>query len=221
MMWRYILLLAVFGPLLTRAQLSIIELEVKKIPEPVYRDSTVEKWNRIQPAYSKLSRECRDMLYWTNLCRHDPKQFWDSAVVPLVKLFAKLRTLEAKSLESDLLHRGSLPMFSLNETLIGTAQAHASDIAEKKVSPSHISTNGIDFPTRMRLAGIRKYASENISLGSQGILLSVVLLYLDINLPKLPHRLALLDPNLREIGIGSAVYGQDQYFLVQDLASSQ
>lgn len=220
-MFRYVILLALFSPLPVLSQLSIVELEVRKIPEPIYRDSAVEKWNLSQPAYLKLSKEGREMLYWTNFCRHDPKRFWDSAVVPILKLFPKLDKLEAKSLEMDLLHRGSLPMFRLNDTLIGTAQAHASDISAKNASPSHSSTNGIDFPARMRRAGIHRYASENISLSSQGTLLSIVLLYLDINLPKIPHRLALLDSNLREIGIGAAGYGKDQCFLVQDLAGSQ
>jgi len=37
----------------------------------------------------------------------------------------------------------------------------------------------------------------------------------------LGHRKALLDRNLCEIGVGSALYGMDQYFLVQDLACRQ
>ena len=45
--------------------------------------------------------------------------------------------------------------------------------------------------------------------------------YLDMGLPEQGHRKALLDPSLREIGVGSALYGVDQYFLVQDLACSQ
>ena len=51
--------------------------------------------------------------------------------------------------------------------------------------------------------------------------LSILLLYLDIGVPSLGHRKALLDQNLREIGVGSALYGKDQYFLVQDLACTQ
>ena len=79
----------------------------------------------------------------------------------------------------------------------------------------------MDFGTRMKQAGIKYCANENISLSSQSVLLSVLLLYLDIGLPGLGHRKALLDPSLREIGVGSALYGKDQYFLVQDLACSQ
>jgi uncharacterized protein YkwD len=69
--------------------------------------------------------------------------------------------------------------------------------------------------------GIKYCAAENISLSSQSILLSTVLLYLDIGLPGLGHRKALLDPNLKEIGVGSALYPTGQYFLVQDFACAQ
>jgi uncharacterized protein YkwD len=112
-------------------------------------------------------------------------------------------------------------MFRLNSSLIKTAQDHAVDIASKKALPSHLSTKGEGFDVRIKRAGIKYCASENISLSNQSILLSVVLLYLDIGLPELGHRKSLLADNLREIGIGSARYGEDQYFLFQDLACAQ
>lgn len=210
-----------FIPLLSLSQVSVIELDVRSIPEPVTRDLVVERWNHAQPGYQQLSQQAKDLLYWTNYSRNNPKKFWDSAIVPIVKLFPRLQMPEARSLEQDLAQTGSLPMFTLNRTLVKTAQAHANDMAANKPGISHVSTNGIDFATRMRQAGIRKYASENISISSQGVLLAVVLLYLDIDLPALGHRKTLLDPNLREIGVGAALYGKDQYFLVQDFASQQ
>lgn len=208
-------------PSLVFCQLSMIELEVKPIPEPYTKDSIVEKWNLAQPGYQQLPQQAKEMLYWTNFCRYNPKKCWDSALAPVIKLYTKLNSTEAKSLEMDLIHIGSLPMFKLNPVLIRTARLHAADISEKGVMPSHNSTNGTEFGRRMQLAGILSCANENISLCSQSILLSVVLLYLDIGLPGLGHRRALLDPYLREIGIGSALYGKDQYFLVQDFACAQ
>ncbi len=214
-------LLFLFLPLFSLAQLTVVELEVKKIPEPVSRDSAVDAWNITQPGYRQLPQRSKELLYWTNLARHNPKYFWDSVLVPLLRAFPKLNKTEAKSLELDLKRAGQLPMFSLNTILIRTAQAHATDIGSKKATLGHNSSTGVDFGTRMRLAGIRRCANENIALSSQNVLLSVALLYLDINLPALSHRKTLLDPNLREIGVGSALYGQDQYFLVQDFACAQ
>lgn len=208
-------------PLFSFSQLSVVELEVRAIPEPVRRDMVVDQWNFSQPNYPKLSQQARDLFYWTNYSRNNPKKFWDSAVVPILTLFPRLNKTEALSLELTLTQAGTLPMFVLNTALVKTAQAHAGDIAARNASPSHTSTNGTDFSTRMKLAGIRRCASENISLSSQSVLLSVVLLYLDIDLPNLGHRKTLLDPNLREIGIGSALYGKDQWFLVQDFSCQQ
>lgn len=220
-MQRLLLLFFLLIPAFAFSQLTEIELEVRKIPEHTRKDSAVESWNRAQPAYEKLSAQAKEMLYWTNLCRNNPRRFWDSAIVPLLKLFPKLNKTEAKSLELDLKAAGALPMFRLNEILVRTAQSHADDIAGKRIRPSHNSSDGTEFGTRMQAAGIRKCANENIALSSQGVLLSVVLLYLDIDNASMGHRRALLDPDLREIGIGAALYGQDQYFLVQDFACSQ
>lgn len=210
-----------FIPLLSFSQISIVELEVRPIPEPATRDTVVDRWNLSQPGYQKLSPQAKELLYWTNYSRNSPKKFWDSAVAPVIQLFPRLQTPEARSLEQELSRTGPLPMFRLNTTLVNTAQVHANDIAVHKAGASHLSTKGIDFATRMRMAGIRRAASENISISSQGILLSVILLYLDIDLPALGHRKTLLDPNLREIGVGAAFYGKDQWFLVQDFASQQ
>jgi hypothetical protein len=219
-MLRSVLVLLLIFPLLSYSQMSMIELEVRPIPEP-HIDSVVENWNRSQPGYDKLPLQAKKLLYWTNYSRNNPKKFWDSAMVPLLAIFPPMNKQEAQSLKTDLLRAGSLPMFKLNDALINTAQLHASDIGNKKAALSHTSTNGTDFGSRMKKAGIKFCANENISLSSQSILLSTALLYLDIGLSSLGHRKTLLDPNLREIGVGSALYHPDQYFLVQDFACLQ
>lgn len=220
-MYKTLAFLFLVIPVLSFSQLSIVELEAKKVPEPISRDAAVDQWNLSQPGFPLLSKEAQALLYWTNYSRNNPKKFWDSAVIPILTLFPSLNKQEARSLEQALGQTGQLPMFTLNAQLVKTAQAHAADIAGKNARPSHTSTNGADFGARMKQAGIRRCANENISLSSQSILLSVVLLYLDIGLPDLGHRKTLLDANLREIGVGSALYGKDQWFLVQDFACQQ
>lgn len=203
------------------SQITMIELDEKRVPEPLTRDSIVDRWNLSQPGFQKLPNEAKQLLYWTNYARNNPAKFWDSVVVPVLNTFKPLNTPEAVSLKKDLLRVGKLPMFVLNETLVGTAQSHAFDIGRKKAPLSHNSTDGTDFGTRIKKAGIRYCANENISLSSQSVLLSLILLYLDIRLPDQGHRKTLLDMNLREIGVGSSLYGSDQYFLVQDFACAQ
>jgi hypothetical protein len=210
-----------FLPVLSFSQISMIELDAKKVPEPLARDTVVDNWNSLQPGFRLLNQQAKEMLYWTNYCRNNPQKFWDSAALPILKTFPKLKKTEAESMRLDILHAGQLPMFSLNANLITTAQAHAFDIARRKAPLSHNSTNGADFGTRMKNAGIKQCANENIALSSQSVLLSVMLLYLDIGISSQGHRKALLDPNLRETGVGASLYGVDQYFLVQDFACSQ
>ena len=210
-------------PFFSFSQFSTIELEVKPVPEPFTRDSSVDNWNRSLPAFKKLSVQSREFLYWINYCRSNPEAFWDSVITPVLLAFPALNKAEALSLRSDLIKTGRLTMFSLNSALLTTAQQHAADISQKNANPSHTSTDGTSFGTRMKQAGIKTCANENISVSSQNILLSVLLLYLDIGLPELGHRKSLLNPNLVETGIGSAPYGkdQDQFFMVQDLACLQ
>lgn len=212
-----------FIPLFSFSQFSTIELEVRPIPEPVTRDTAVDSWNQSLPAFKKLSTQSKEFLYWINYFRSSPEKFWDSVISPVLLIFPPLNTAESKSLRTDLIKTGKLPMFSLSEALINTAQLHASDISHKKAAPSHTSTDGTDFGSRMKRAGIKDCANENISVGNQSVLLSVLLLYLDIGLPNLGHRKSLLNPIFVETGIGSAPYGKDknQFFLVQDLACLQ
>jgi hypothetical protein len=203
------------------SQMASIELVVKPVPIPTMRNQEVDHWNNSQKGYEALSQQSKEFLYWVNYCRSNPKQFWDSVFLPVANVFPQLSGSDSKSLYQDLVKTGPLPMFSLNSTLIATAQAHAGDIGSSGKPPSHTSTNGTDFGTRMRNARIRACAGENIAVSSQSVLLSVLLLYLDIGLSEKGHRKSLLNANHRETGIGSAPYGKKQIFLVQDLSCSQ
>ncbi|NCI47906.1 CAP domain-containing protein [Sediminibacterium soli] len=208
-------------PFLAPAQMGSVSLPDKPIPRPAMQETDILNWNNSQPGYARLSTQAQEFLYWVNFGRSRPQQFWDSVLVPVLQVFPSLKGPESTSLYTDLKQSGALPMFSLNPTLVSTAQAHALDIAGKKASPSHTSTNGTDFFSRMKKAGIRYCASENIAISSNSTLLAVLLLYLDIGLPEKGHRKSLLNRGLTETGIGSALYGKDQDFFVQDLSCAQ
>lgn len=220
-MLRILALFLLILPMSLFAQIAFVELDAKPIPEPTTKDTAVENWNRSQPGYEKMPAQAKELLYWTNYARRNPEKFWSEAIQPILKAFPTLDGAEAKSLKTDLIRTGALPMFTLNELLLATSQSHADDIGHRHAPLSHNSSDGSDFGTRMKRARIKYCANENISLCSQTVLLSTALLYLDIGVPGMGHRKALLDPALREIGIGSASYGKDQYFLVQDFACKQ
>jgi hypothetical protein len=195
----------------SHAQLSEVELPVKKIKAPAFRDSSIDKWNRSFPAYASLNNYEKEVLYWVNLARNRPAFFLDSVVRPILRLFPEVR-----SLEKDMSSAGSLPLFEPHRTLIQLAREHAYDLASKKAPLSHNSTNGTSFATRTERAGVKTCAGENLGLGSQGILLSVVLLYLDKGLNPPGHRQSLLSRQYTQIGVGVKEYGADQLLLVQE-----
>ena len=209
------------SPLMALSQMSTVELVIKPVPKPITRDTATDNWNQSQPEYQNLSNGAKDVLYWTNFCRSRPMKFWDSVVIPILKAFPTLEGSESQELKQALQQTGALPMFKLNRVLLKTSQEHANDICRKPSTPSHSSTNGTSFGSRMKLVGIYNCASENMSLGNQDPLLSVILLYLDIGLPDLGHRKSLLNPQLVELGIGYAKYDKGRFFIVEDLACKQ
>lgn len=208
-------------PILASTQISSVELEVRSLLEPQQRDTVIENWNRQFPSYAELTPEAQELLYWTNYSRINPRRFWDSVVLPALRTWPILVGSESRSLEVDLKRSQPLPLFSLNSLLLASAQKHCDDIAINNGEIGHFSTDKTSFPQRMKELGIRNCANENISLGGQSVLVSLVLLYLDIRLPEKGHRKVLLDPNLTEIGVGYAMYNKDQFFMVQDMACRQ
>ena len=213
----YLVLLPFFGS----SQISIIWLKDKTVPLPTTVDSAVILWNSQQPGYSKLSEPVKEWYYWTNYARKNPELFWDSAAAPIIKAFPELLGKYSASLKEELYKRAPLPLFSLNPILIRTAQSHATDIAISNSKPSHNSSNGDDFAFRMKMAGTIHCAAENISLGNHSILLSLVLLFLDIDLPALGHRKNLLNPSFSDLGIGVSVFKDSSLFSVQDFSCPQ
>ncbi|MBV9986881.1 MAG: CAP domain-containing protein [Chitinophagaceae bacterium] len=220
-MRRFLLAFILIIPFLAHSQMASIELVVKPVPLPVTLDTAVIRFNESQTGYNNLSDASKEFYYYINYGRSNPQKFWDSIVKPILRAFPNLKGPEAESLYSDMIRSGSLSMLALNPSLIRTAQLHARDIGGKHAPPSHTSTDGTDFSSRMRNIGIKTCANENIAISSQSTILSVLLLYLDIGLPDKGHRKSLLDGRLKETGIGSAPYGKDQTFFVQDLSCTQ
>ena len=200
------------------AQLSEVELEIKPVPTPVTRDKSILEWNHSFPAFASMNAREQECLYWVNLARKSPQYFCDSVLNPILQAFPTLPGRESVALRKDLLAAGSLAMFTPHALLNKTARAHATDISRQKAPISHSSTNGNSFADRMRLSGINTCAGENISLGNQGVLLSVVLLYLDMNLTPAAHRQTLLSKQYTQIGLGCVDYDTDNFFLVQDFS---
>jgi len=218
----FIILLAFLYPFIVSAQLSSVQLEAKDVPKPVTKDTAVANWNARQPGFATMSQQGKDFLYWTNYSRVNPKRFWDSVLLPVLKAFPNLQSTYSQSLKTDLYNSPNLPLFKLNPILMKTSQGHASDIGLKKAQPGHNSTDGRTFVDRVKGAGIIRCAGENISLGDVDPLLSLVLLYIDYGLPELGHRKTLLNSTYVETGVGVSSYGDTgSTFIVEDFACNQ
>jgi hypothetical protein len=200
---------------------SVVTLEQKEIRFNLSRDAEIDQWNSSFKSFNKLSKEEKEIFYWTNYSRKDPQRFWDSIMVPVLSAFPQLRGKFASSLNNDLSASSRLPLLALNDTLILSAKSHALDIGLKTANVSHTSTDGTTFSKRLQNVGIRNCGSENMSLGNGDILMSLAMLYLDYGLENLGHRKTLLNPEYVSIGIGATSYGMEQLFYVQDFACNQ
>ncbi len=205
----------------TASSQSVVVLEQRKINFNLPIDEEVDAFNRSFRSYKNLSKEEKEIFYWTNYSRKDPVRFWDSVMVPILTTFPQLRGRFASSLKTDLIAAGRLPLLGLNDTLNMSAKNHALDIGLKMATISHTSTNGTSFSNRLQNVGIRNCGSENMSLGSGDVLMSIAMLYLDYGLDNLGHRKTLLNRDYIYIGVGATSYGTDQLFFVQDFACDQ
>jgi len=219
---KHFLLSLLLLPVFSSAQhFSISTIEVKPFPIMPLKLNEIEQTLAKSPLYIVLSGEQKEWFYWTNYSRLRPKAFWDSIVTPILKTYPNLNTDYSASLKRDLYKAEPLPLLLPNKQLMDLAAGHANDLAKKKANPSHNSTNGETFQQRMVNGGIKSCAAENMSFGPSNAVLALVLLYIDEKLPDLGHRMNLLNPSFKMMGIGISSYPNNIFMIVQDLACDQ
>lgn len=219
---KWLTLVFVFVSVFANAQRSQVILPNKAFRPSHTRNLNLQQQLIDQPLYTKLSPMEQELYYWTNYARLNPKALWDSLFVPMLVVYPSLKGSYANSLKEALYQAEPLPFLSLNENLIKVARTHANDNAQNPDAPTHTSRQGESFEQRVKNAGIRNCAGENISMGHADVLLDLLLLYLDKDLPSLGHRKTLMNPNFTTIGIGYAKTGKkDQWVAVQEFACTQ
>jgi hypothetical protein len=214
------LLLFLLFPVITFSQhFGRITLEVKDLPATPAKDVAIETYVNSFPESKALTADQKSWFYWTNYSRSNPQRFWDSVVLPLIKVYPQFQNSYSASLKRDLYNAKPLPLLKPNRTLAAIAQQHASALADVKSDPSHTSPDGQSFQQRMQKAGLR-CVGENISFGPSNGVLGLVLLYLDQGVPDLGHRTSLLNPSYTEMGIGISSYPNKMYMIIQDFGCS-
>ncbi|MEO0312391.1 MAG: hypothetical protein RIQ89_2048 [Bacteroidota bacterium] len=173
-------------------------------------------------AYKIALPEEKECMYWVNYARLFPKNFIDSVVIPFLEHQPQLKGSYANSLLSDLEKQAELPFLIPETRLLESARSHATDLAKRSDEKlSHNSSNGNRFSDRMRTIGIKFCYAENIAESPQNTLIAVLLLYLDINVSNLGHRLNLFNPNYTIMGVGVSRRPNQQFVVVQDFACAQ
>jgi hypothetical protein len=199
---------------------KMMSFEEKPFPNFNLIDSQIINFSSQQQGYKNLNKEEKEFYYWVNYSRKNPKRFYDSVISSIIKLYPQLKGSNLISLKEDLLNSTSLSILKLNIELCQMAKRHSEDITSHNAAPSHNSTNGDSFIERFKKIKTRKCGGENISYGANNPIFLLVLLYLDINVPSLGHRKALLNPSFGETGIGNSFYKNGLVFMVEDFACS-
>src|SRR5215203_6890929 len=118
-----------------------ITLEDKVFNYDSSRVSMVDKFLEQFPILQKQSEIERDVYYWTDVLRADPKQFLKTYVIPFLNQFPEAKGSSANSLISDLKNLSALPLFAPRENLIKASRSHSIDLA-KHNRISHNSSDG-------------------------------------------------------------------------------
>lgn len=217
---KHIVLLVFAIPSLLIAQgnftLNDIPFEVK-----VSKDQAVQSHVDKELSKAGLSSGEKEFFYWVNYMRMNPSRFYTECVVPFLKQFPEANGKEAKSLEKDLHASAKLSLLSFSLAASDAAKLHCADLALKQNGIGHNSSDGKNFSTRMRLAGITKCAAENIYTGKNEPLLSLIMLLLDLGLEVPGHRKNLLTPWFGQMGVSIQTHrSMNRVVLVQVFSCS-
>jgi len=168
--------------------------------------------------YPKMNMEEREMLYWVNLCRKEPKYFWDSIIAQKYLPKGWDKNPYFTTLKRDLYKAKDLKLLSTQDSLLNAARFHANDLNNNRKF-GHNSTDGTDCFERLNHFGIIYCAGENISLGHISMLDALIVLLVDVNVQDLGHRLNILSEDFDRIGLScipTTQPGYRGYLIVQD-----
>ncbi|MEJ8841872.1 CAP domain-containing protein [Lacibacter sp. H375] len=182
-------------------------------------DSALLQQLQLHSSYKTLSNHEKDLFYWTNYFRQNPRRFYDNLIQEFLKQFPEAKSTYSKSLEADIRKApSSLALLILDNGLLNTSKAHASDLIKRGGIISHNSFNGKTFPQRLQEAGKYTCGAENVYVGSYSALESLITLLIDHGVPDKGHRMNLLDPKFGKMGLSFQVAGSGKGVLVQDFA---
>lgn len=205
---------------LVGAQANLIFKNFTPVSINMIQDKSVQAFCESQPLYSKLPVADKELYYWINYSRVHPKKFFDSVAVPVIASMKEIKSNNRyyASLKVDMYKQSATSMYRLNDTLITLATKHNNYLFKTFPNLSHDGANGVTMQNRFVKAGLTSGA-ENIGLGMHNTLYTLVLLYLDIDVPSLGHRKTFLNADYTSIGLFSTKVGSNNILSVIDFSN--
>lgn len=173
-----------------------------------------------QAGFGSIHPRGKEMLYWINVFRRNPRAFQERYVRPFLQQFPEAHSPEAKSLAHDLDNASSLSELDIAQALMPYAQDHADFLAQKGAI-THTGRGGKSFQKRMLEAGVENCAGENLFDGQDDALMALILLLIDKGVPGAGHRQALLNPQFNRIAIGISYFDQNRMVVVQQFSCGE
>lgn len=184
------------------------------------KDTALENWLSTNPAYFQLDTQEKEVLYWVNYARKEPRLFFNTILLPFLKQFPEAKSNYTRSLINDLSNLSALSPLAPSNKLREVARSHTKDLGSNRLNISHNSSKGETFKERLNKVGYFECVSENVYEGKKDGLQAVLFLLIDAGVQNLGHRKNILDPNMKYIGISFfPIKGRtNQYFMVQDFS---
>lgn len=181
-------------------------------------DSVLLRQLATSSLYTGLSTSEKELFYWTNYFRQNPRRFWETIVADFLVQFPEAKSAYSKSLETDIKKAPlTLPIVLPDNGLLNSSRFHANDLVKRGGIISHTSSNGKTFVQRLQEAGKYSCGAENVYVGSFNGLEALITLLIDNGVPDKGHRMNLLDPKFGRMGVSFLAAG-GKGLLVQDFA---
>ena len=182
-------------------------------------DTALLRQLNLNSSYKLLTGKEKDLFYWTNYFRQNPKRFYETIVTQFLIQFPEAKSAYTKSLEADIKKApATLSLLVPDNGLLNAARLHATDLVKQVNIISHTSSTGKTFVQRLQQAGNYSCGAENVYIGSYSALESLITLLIDHGVPDKGHRFNLLDPKFGRMGVSFQSAGNAKGLLVQDFA---
>ena len=180
----------------------------------------VETMSEIQEStnYSVYTQQEKQIAFYINLLRSNPKQFKTDILIPFVESNNIQKEKAYKSLLRELDKTSNLPLLKPHDKLYESAVFHAKDMG-RSGKTGHRSSKGKSFEKRMSpLLDTFASVGENCHYGSNDALFVVIDLLIDRGIPGYGHRKNLLQADFVFIGISMAPHKKYEFNCVQEFA---